>query len=122
MNRDFPVPDVAHDTSRSAANGADLPRTARRLRAMNSAWLLALAAARCAAPDASQAAAGRAADSAGKCPVMGAESSAVAAADAAARPAAGGGLTNQDWWPDQLDLRVLHQNAPAGNPMGKGFD
>jgi catalase-peroxidase len=31
-------------------------------------------------------------------------------------------MTNRDWWPDQLDLRVLHQNPPAGNPMGEGFD
>jgi catalase-peroxidase len=30
--------------------------------------------------------------------------------------------TNQDWWPDQLDLRVLHQHAPQANPLGEGFD
>jgi catalase-peroxidase len=30
--------------------------------------------------------------------------------------------SNRDWWPKQLNLKVLHQNAPAGNPMGEGFD
>ncbi|MEO7982211.1 MAG: catalase/peroxidase HPI [Sporichthyaceae bacterium] len=29
--------------------------------------------------------------------------------------------TNQDWWPNQLDLRVLHQHSPAGNPMGPDY-
>ncbi len=29
--------------------------------------------------------------------------------------------TNQDWWPNQLDLRVLHQHSPHGNPMGADF-
>ncbi|MEU2392256.1 catalase/peroxidase HPI [Streptomyces sp. NPDC007369] len=31
-------------------------------------------------------------------------------------------MTNQDWWPNQLDLQVLHQNSPLANPMGEGFD
>src|SRR3990170_2566342 len=26
--------------------------------------------------------------------------------------------TNRDWWPNQLDLSVLHQHSPRGNPMG----
>jgi catalase-peroxidase len=29
--------------------------------------------------------------------------------------------TNQDWWPNQLDLSVLHAHGPAGNPLGAGF-
>jgi len=29
--------------------------------------------------------------------------------------------TNQDWWPNQLDLSVLHQHSPLSNPMGQGF-
>jgi catalase-peroxidase len=32
------------------------------------------------------------------------------------------GRANQDWWPNQLNLRVLHQRHPAGDPMGAGFD
>ncbi|HEV3353139.1 MAG TPA: catalase/peroxidase HPI [Acidimicrobiales bacterium] len=30
--------------------------------------------------------------------------------------------TNQDWWPNQLDLSVLHANAPAANPWGDDFN
>ncbi len=29
---------------------------------------------------------------------------------------------NQDWWPNQLDLSVLHQHSPHGNPMDPDFD
>ena len=29
---------------------------------------------------------------------------------------------NQDWWPNQLDLQVLHAHSPAGNPLGADFD
>jgi catalase-peroxidase len=31
-------------------------------------------------------------------------------------------MTNRLWWPNQLDLTVLHQNPPAGDPMGVSFD
>ncbi|MET9596274.1 catalase/peroxidase HPI [Streptomyces sp. NPDC006459] len=30
--------------------------------------------------------------------------------------------SNRDWWPNQLDLQVLHQNSPLADPMGDGFD
>jgi len=30
--------------------------------------------------------------------------------------------TNRDWWPNQLDLRVLHQHSNLANPMGEEFD
>ena len=30
--------------------------------------------------------------------------------------------TNSDWWPDQIDLQVLHQHHPAGNPLGHDFN
>jgi catalase-peroxidase len=30
--------------------------------------------------------------------------------------------SNQDWWPNQLDLQVLHQHSPGSNPMGEGFN
>ncbi|HEY2181696.1 MAG TPA: catalase/peroxidase HPI [Solirubrobacteraceae bacterium] len=30
--------------------------------------------------------------------------------------------TNQDWWPNQLDLTVLHRNSPLSDPMDDGFD
>ena len=34
----------------------------------------------------------------------------------------GVGTQNEDWWPNQLNLRVLEQNPPAANPMGDDFD
>jgi catalase-peroxidase len=33
-----------------------------------------------------------------------------------------GGTTNRDWWPNQLNLRILHQNSERSDPMQKGFD
>ncbi|HET9246741.1 MAG TPA: catalase/peroxidase HPI [Xanthobacteraceae bacterium] len=39
---------------------------------------------------------------AGKCPVM--------------------HKTNRDWWPNQLNIQVLHQNSPLSDPMGEAFD
>jgi catalase-peroxidase len=30
--------------------------------------------------------------------------------------------TNRDWWPNQLDLQVLHQHSPLSNPMSEDFD
>ena len=47
----------------------------------------------------------------GKCPVMHVQSSVTS-----------GGTTNRDWWPNQLNLRVLHQNPVAGNPLGAEFN
>ena len=32
------------------------------------------------------------------------------------------GVSNKDWWPNQLNLKVLHQHSPLSNPMGKDFD
>jgi catalase-peroxidase len=28
----------------------------------------------------------------------------------------------REWWPNQLDLTVLHRNPPAADPMGPDFD
>ncbi|MDF1728881.1 MAG: catalase-peroxidase, partial [Sulfitobacter sp.] len=30
--------------------------------------------------------------------------------------------SNKDWWPNQLNLKILHQNTPLGDPMGEDFD
>ncbi len=44
------------------------------------------------------------------------------------RPAAGSmhtigkGTSNRDWWPNQLNLHILHQHSPLSNPMGEGFN
>jgi catalase-peroxidase len=49
--------------------------------------------------------------------------------DDSKRPAKGGvtnqatgrGMSTRDWWPNQLNLKVLHQNCPQSNPMGREF-
>jgi catalase-peroxidase len=38
------------------------------------------------------------------------------------RGAAAGGTSNQDWWPNQLKLELLHQQSCKSNPMGRDFD
>ncbi|UWQ84431.1 catalase/peroxidase HPI [Leisingera caerulea] len=35
---------------------------------------------------------------------------------------ASGGTTNKHWWPNLLNLKVLHQHSPASNPMGADFN
>ncbi len=35
---------------------------------------------------------------------------------------ASSGTSNRDWWPNQLNLKVLHQHSSLSNPMGKGFN
>ncbi|MHB8066309.1 MAG: catalase/peroxidase HPI [Desulfobaccales bacterium] len=47
-----------------------------------------------------------------RCPVTG----------GANKPTAGRGTSNRDWWPNQLNLKVLHQNSPMSNPMGEEFN
>ncbi len=47
-----------------------------------------------------------------KCPVTG----------KTAKASAGRGTSNRDWWPNQLKLGILHQHAPASNPMDPDFD
>ena len=36
--------------------------------------------------------------------------------------APGNGTTNRDWWPNQLNLDILHQHSSKSDPMGEGFD
>ena len=37
-------------------------------------------------------------------------------------PAGTAGTSNRDWWPNQLNLRILHQNSPLSDPLGAAFD
>jgi catalase-peroxidase len=37
------------------------------------------------------------------------------------RTTAAGGMGTRNWWPEQLNLQILHQNSPKGNPMGESF-
>ncbi|MDG4477054.1 catalase/peroxidase HPI [Thiovibrio frasassiensis] len=46
-----------------------------------------------------------------KCPVTGKTSKQVA----------GGGTSNRDWWPNQLNLHILHQHSAKSNPLGEEF-
>jgi len=45
-----------------------------------------------------------------KCPVTGRSNTAM------------GTRSNRDWWPNQLNLKVLHQNSTLSNPMDKEFN
>ncbi|HMM22022.1 MAG TPA: catalase/peroxidase HPI [Selenomonadales bacterium] len=47
-----------------------------------------------------------------KCPVTGMTRKAIA----------GGGTSNRDWWPNQLNLAILHQHSLLSNPMGESFN
>ncbi|HIJ90392.1 MAG: catalase/peroxidase HPI [Desulfobulbaceae bacterium] len=47
-----------------------------------------------------------------KCPVTGKTS----------KPVAGSGTSNRDWWPNQLNLHILHQHSAKSNPLGEGFN
>ena len=47
-----------------------------------------------------------------KCPVSG----------DARKSTMAGTRTNADWWPNQLNLKPLHQHCPLSNPMGEGFN
>ena len=38
------------------------------------------------------------------------------------RHAAAGARTNEDWWPNQLNLKILHQHSHLSDPMGKDFN
>jgi len=49
---------------------------------------------------------------ASQCPVTG----------RSAEPTAGRGTSNTDWWPNQLNLNMLHQNSVKGNPMDEAFN
>jgi len=42
--------------------------------------------------------------------------------DESMRPVPGRGRSIRDWWPNQLNLKVLSQNSPLSNPMGGKFD
>ncbi len=56
------------------------------------------------------------AEAAAKCPVMG------PVGPASGRNTAAGSYSNGDWWPNQLNLEILHQNSAKSNPMGANFN
>ena len=50
------------------------------------------------------------------------EDSSTLVTEEAPKPAGRRGTMNRDWWPNQLDLGVLHQHSALSNPMGEAFD
>jgi catalase-peroxidase len=40
----------------------------------------------------------------------------------ALKPTVAGARMNEDWWPNQLNLKILSQHSPLSNPMGAGFN
>jgi catalase-peroxidase len=38
------------------------------------------------------------------------------------KPTASSGMSIREWWPNQLNLKILHQNSPMSNPMGERFN
>ena len=48
----------------------------------------------------------------GRCPVTG----------GVVKRTANNGTCNRDWWPNQLNLKILHQHSPVTNPMGEEFN
>ncbi|MBI3567060.1 MAG: catalase/peroxidase HPI [Gemmatimonadetes bacterium] len=55
---------------------------------------------------------GKTPTTAGKCPVM----------HGGGMASAAGGRSNRDWWPNQLNLAILHQHQPVSAPMAPDFD
>jgi catalase-peroxidase len=55
----------------------------------------------------------------GRCPVTG---GAVKRTADTAKRTAHSGTSNRDWWPNQLNLKILHQHSPMSNPMGEEFN
>jgi catalase-peroxidase len=83
--------------------------------------LLFAGASACAAPNRSEAVndgAELTAANSGECPALDNK----AATEASFRHTAAGAMSLGDWWPNQLNLAILHQNSPAANPMGADFD
>ncbi|PPC81379.1 MAG: catalase/peroxidase HPI [Methylotenera sp.] len=38
------------------------------------------------------------------------------------KPTVAGGAGNKDWWPEQLNLKILHQHSSKSDPMGQGYN
>ena len=51
-------------------------------------------------------------DGSGKCPF----------APASKKHTSAGAYSNSSWWPNQLNLRILHQNSPVTRPTNKDFN
>ncbi len=81
-------------------------------RALTSFAMLCIAPAVCAQESMSLGALGATTEASSKCPVMGKSLETKELDD----------MSNQDWWPNQLNLQILHQNSQKSDPMRAEFD
>jgi catalase-peroxidase len=100
-------------------NGAAPGHTIRHVRGTRSIWLVALTLGLWLAPDGgivlAQSTPEKHGKAGSKCPVMGEQAEPGKYTKARA-------MTLRDWWPNQLDLQMLHQNSALSNPMGEEFN
>jgi len=102
----------------TVSRGITRQRTPFSVKPSHSAWIASLAIGLASFTSSfaqDQAKADAAEDPLAKCPVMG-------TAAGPYRHTAASGLSNRDWWPNMLNLNILHQNSVKGNPLGADFD
>ncbi|MEX2578875.1 MAG: catalase/peroxidase HPI [Verrucomicrobiales bacterium] len=102
----------------SEIDGALHSDATRPIRSKGAAWLVALALGGWAGANGELSAQSTPEEDAaisGKCPVMGDQAG-------PNRHTAASSMSNRDWWPNQLNLDILHQNSAKSNPMDEGFD
>jgi catalase-peroxidase len=88
----------------------------RLTRVLTGCALLSMATAASGQTSNNNVSADKAGDGTVQCPVMGTVGS------PADRNTAAGFYSNGDWWPNKLNLTILHQNSAKSNPMGEDFD
>lgn len=100
-------------------NGAAQRHTMRLIRGTRPIWLVAVALGLWLGLNGcsvlTQSTPEKHAETSGKCPVTG-------RAAVSLRHTEAGAMSNRDWWPNQLNMDILHQNSPKGNPMGEDFN
>lgn len=94
-----------------------MTKTTRFARVMTSFAALCIAAPVFAQGTPTQGSASNAGSDIAQCPVMGGVQR-----PASERNTAAGSMSNRDWWPEQLNLQILHQNSSKGNPLGENFN
>ncbi len=100
-------------------NGAAQRHTMRLIRGTRPVWLVALALSLWVGPYGgmvlAQSTPEKHAKTSSKCPVMGEQAGPY-------RHTAAGAMSIRDWWPNQLNLQILHQNSAKSNPLGEDFN
>ena len=100
-------------------NGAAQRHTMRLIRGTRPVWLVALALSLWIGPYGgmvlAQSTPEKHTKTSSKCPVMGEQAGPY-------RHTAAGAMSIRDWWPNQLNLQILHQNSAKSNPLGEDFN